>query len=377
MFAHQKHVLCRYKGLEFAERDSSGRTRWRRTRREFPKTRLSQDSHAVGACEGDWKRGSCVDHAHLRPCTPSSPSLTRRHPPSYTPRYLPARVMSRSPSPVIRRATRTYGRRRDTFEHDISFDVGNTSIESREDSLSSTSLPLDHELPPSSDDLDASNTSYVSARAEDADDSDNESPDEGAGRFQFAWRAGLNKIDADEYEPSAHPNAQDPHEETSEGIPRVPTRPASPTDQATQDAFGGTLSSLTATAQSSSLIIHKRAPRRLEALPPSEPESDADLRVSTPQTSPRHPINTPQTRSSPTPPTSIEMSSHKGKGKQREASSLAFSVESADDLPSNAKPATGKRQKKPKASGATKRVKVGSEHIGIYCGNLAYARGLS
>ncbi|KAL1944220.1 hypothetical protein VTO73DRAFT_3405 [Trametes versicolor] len=266
--------------------------------------------------------------------------------------------MSRSPSPVIRRATRTYGRRRDTSEHDISFDIGNTSIESREDSLSSTSLPLDHELPPSSDDLDASNTSYVSARAEDADDSDNESPDEGAERFQFAWRAGLNKIDADEYESSPHPTAQDPLGETSEGIPRVPTRPASPTDQATQDAFGGTLSSLTATAQSSSLIIHKRAPRRLEALPPSEPESEAELHAFTPQTSPRHPINTPQTRSSPTPPTSIEMSSNKGKGKQREGSSLALSLESADDLPSNAKPATAKRQKKPKASGAAKRVKA-------------------
>lgn len=282
--------------------------------------------------------------------------------------------MSRSPSPVIRRATRTYGRRRDTSEHDISFDVGNTSIESREGSLSSTSLPLDHELPPSSDDLDASNTSYVGARAEDADDSD-ESPDEGAGRFQFAWRAGLHKIDADEYEPSTQPTAQDPHGETSEGIPRIPTRPASPTDQAAQDAFGGTLSSLTATAQSSSLIIHKRAPRRLEVLPPSEPESEAELHVSTPQTSPRHPINTPQTRSSPTPPTSIEMSSNKGKGKQREASSLTLSFESADDLTSNAKPATGKRQKKPKASGAAKRVKVGSEHAGMYCGSLAYVRG--
>ncbi|KAI0352878.1 hypothetical protein OH77DRAFT_742633 [Trametes cingulata] len=263
--------------------------------------------------------------------------------------------MSRSSSPVIRRPTRTYGRRRDTSEHDVSFDAANTSVDSREDSHSSTSLTLDNDLPPSSDDFDASNTSPLSAQAADPDASgsdDDEDASGGAGRFQFSWKAKLKQIDDGDFEVATDSGAQMSDPRLSEAKATVPTRPASPADQAAEDVFGGTLSSLTSSAQSSSLVIHTRAPRRVESLPASEPESDAEARPSTPQTSPRHPINTPETRSSPTPPTSIDMQPKKGKGKQKAL------LEEEDELASTSKPTATRQQRKTKTSDATKRVKV-------------------
>ncbi|KAI0375716.1 hypothetical protein BV20DRAFT_932382 [Pilatotrama ljubarskyi] len=261
--------------------------------------------------------------------------------------------MSRSSSPVVRRATRTYGRRRDTSDHDISFDAANTSVDSREDSHSSTSLTLEHDLPPSSDDFDASNTSPLSAQAADADadaSDDDEEASGGASRFQFSWRAKLKQIDDDDFELPADSRTQVSDTKPSEAKATVPTRPASPADQDAEDVFGGTLSSLTNSAQSSSLVIRTRAPRRIESLPASDPESDAEGRPSTPQTSPRHPINTPETRSSPTPPTSIEMQPKKGK--------KTLHLENEDELASTSKSTATKPQRKTKASDGAKRVKA-------------------
>ncbi|KAI0638262.1 MRC1-like domain-containing protein [Trametes polyzona] len=260
--------------------------------------------------------------------------------------------MSRSPSPVVRRATRTYGRRRVQSDPDTSFDAANTSIDSHEDSYSSTSLTVDHELPPSSD-FDASNTSPPSKHAGDLSDDGHES-DDGPSTYQYGWRKKLKEMDADDFEAGEGAGAQMP--DVDQGKASVPTRPASPVDQAAKEAFSGTLTSLPSSAQSSSLIINSRPPRRVSAAHTSEPESDVELRPSTPQTSPRHPINTPQTQSSPTPPTSIEMPPKKGKGKQRETNPLPF--ESADDLASGPKTVARKPQKTSKAPAASKRTKA-------------------
>ncbi|OSD04325.1 hypothetical protein PYCCODRAFT_1433706 [Trametes coccinea BRFM310] len=265
--------------------------------------------------------------------------------------------MSRSSSPIIRRAPRTYGRRRDTSEHDISFDAANTSIDSRDDSNSSISYPLDNDIPPDSDDIDASNTSSLSAHAADANagdvSEDAEDSDEGPGRFQFSWKAKLKQIDDGDYEPVAELAARSSRHSHSEDKDNVPTRPASPNDPALDGIFGGTLSSLTSSGLSeSSALIHTRAPRRISG-PPAEPSSDAEVRPSTPQTSPRHPINTPQTQSSPTPPTSIEMLSKKGKGKQRERNPASF--DSDERMASSSKTSAQPRKK---ASDAAKRVKA-------------------
>ncbi|KAI9063152.1 hypothetical protein FKP32DRAFT_1758266 [Trametes sanguinea] len=265
--------------------------------------------------------------------------------------------MSRSSSPLIRRAPRTYGRRRDTSEHDISFDAANTSIDSRDDSNSSVSYPLDNDIPPDSDDFDASNTSSLSAHAADVDAGDvSEDADDaegGPGYFQFSWKAKLKQIDDGDYEPVAETDARSPRPSYSEDKDGAPTRPASPVDPALEGIFGGTLSSLTSSGQSqSSAVIHTRAPRRISG-PATGPSSDAEVRPSTPQTSPRHPINTPQTQSSPTPPTSIEMLSKKGKGKQRESNSVSFDAH--ERTASNSKTGTQPRKK---ASDAAKRVKA-------------------
>ncbi|KAI9000938.1 MRC1-like domain-containing protein [Trametes punicea] len=265
-----------------------------------------------------------------------------------------------SSSPAIRRATRTYGRRRDTSEsnHDISFDAANTSIDTREDSYSSITYALEHELPPSSDEIDASNTSLLSAHAADSDAGDDEdNEDDGAGQFQFSWRAKLKQIDDGDFEPIVDSDdALLPRTELLEGKTNVPTRPASPVNQAAEDIFGGTLSSLTNSSRPSSLVVHTRVPRRIEAIPASEPESEEDIRPSTPQTSPRHTINTPQMQSSPTPPTSLEIPSKKGKGKQQDVN--PFQSDADEQLASSSKAPTAGPSRRKKASDATKRVKV-------------------
>ncbi|KAI0677470.1 hypothetical protein C8Q78DRAFT_1002861 [Trametes maxima] len=254
--------------------------------------------------------------------------------------------MSRSPSPPLRRATRTYGRRRNTSEHDF-FDVANTSLDSREDSHSSTSLTLDHDVPPSSDDFNASFSS-VGADAQDGD-GDNDA-DDGPGGFQFPWRAKMKDIDQGKLDVSEGSGARTLVEELTRDKATVPTRPASPVDQAMHDILSGTLPSLTSSSQSSlptTTIIRRRKP---QTLPLSDPDSEVEARPSTPQSPPPHTINTPQTNSSPTPPTSIEMMQKQGKGKQR-------AVDPSDEqLASGSKPL--KQRRKTKAADAKSRVKA-------------------
>ncbi|KAI0660906.1 MRC1-like domain-containing protein [Cubamyces menziesii] len=268
--------------------------------------------------------------------------------------------MSRSPSPVIRRAHRTYGRRRDTSDHDTSFDVANTSIDSHEDSYSSTSLALDIEVPPSSDDIDAWKSSPSGSHAAYADapeDDDEDEPGQGTSKFHFAWKDKLKQIDAaDDLAMDTAPAARVPHAELATGKASVPTRPASPMDGTVEDPFGGTLSSLTNSSRPSSIVVHNRAARRVEAAPPSELDSEPEVRPLTPQSSPRHTINTPQAQSSPTPPTSIEMPDKKGKGKQRAVNPLQF--EASEELASGPQSSSVGQRKKRKASNAPKRVKA-------------------
>ncbi|KAI0650663.1 MRC1-like domain-containing protein [Trametes meyenii] len=259
--------------------------------------------------------------------------------------------MPRSPSPPIRRATRTYGRRRDTPEHDF-FDVANTSLESREDSHSSTSLTLDHDVPPSSDDFNASFSS-VSANAQDGDgDSD---VDDGTGGFQFPWRAKMKDIDQGKLDAVKDSGAHILPDELTGSKAAVPTRPASPVDQAMHDILSGTLPSLTSSSQSSPPAATVYGRRRLKPLPPSDPESETEVRPTTPPSPPPHPINTPQAHSSPTPPTSIETMQKQGKGKQRAAD--RDPVHSDEQLVLDSKPSKPRRNLS-KAVDAKGRVKA-------------------
>ncbi|KAI0750884.1 hypothetical protein C8Q80DRAFT_537525 [Daedaleopsis nitida] len=217
--------------------------------------------------------------------------------------------MSRSPSPVIQRASRTYGRRRNP-DPDTSFEIADISMSSREDPDSSMSLSVDHEFPPPSDDVDATNASPASEHASKAsdDDDDDKSSGDGDSRYQWSWLKGLKAIDNEDFESKI--SGQTPLNDTMGGS----TRPVSPSDRDREasSVFGGSLSSLPSSSRSPSTFTR---PRESNTLPASDPEFDT--RPSTPESSPPHRLGTPQSHLSPTPPTSIEMPPTKGKGKER------------------------------------------------------------
>ncbi|KAI0776041.1 hypothetical protein BD413DRAFT_469485 [Trametes elegans] len=262
--------------------------------------------------------------------------------------------MSLSSPPVISRPRNVYGRRRDTSELDTSLDAANISIESRSDSHTSTSPALEHDFPPSSDDIDASNASPLGAHAADAvSDDDGGDAYDGPSQFQFSWREKLKDIDEGKLDNAIERGAQLPHADT-EGQAAVATRPASPAEQGTRAVFSGTLPLLTDTSQSSFEVVPARVHRRIETLPPSDSDSELEGRPSTPQSPPEHTIHTPNTRSSPTPPTSLEMPPKNGKGKQRAVNPLP--MEDEGELPS-ASVTANRRQRNTKPNGA-KRVKA-------------------
>lgn len=253
-------------------------------------------------------------------------------------------TMSESP-PRVRRAARTYGRRQATSDVDTSFEAANTSVETREDSDLSMSTSSYGDPPPDSDDRDAHNASPTSRHGSDAsDDEDGNTP-----AFEFSWKAKLRAIDAGELENIALAG----EDETRSASGQI-TRPTTP-NRAASTAFDGSLSSLTA---SSPPVSQENRPKRPEDLPISDPESDH------PKSSPRHPMNTPKSGSSPTPPTSIEAPPMKGKGKQRNVTPLQFSGD--EQLPTAPKPSNARRTKQAKGKEVAKRVKVSNISVGSH-----------
>lgn len=231
-------------------------------------------------------------------------------------------------------------------------------MSSREDPDSSMSLSVYHDLPPPSDDVDATNASPASehaSKASDDEDDDNDDKSSGGGdsRYQWSWLKGLKDIDNEDFDAKVDASRQTPLNDTMGGS----TRPVSPSDRDREAAnvFGGSLSSLPSSSRSPSTFTR---PRESNTLPASDPESDT--RPSTPESSPPHRLGTPQSQLSPTPPTSIEMPPTKGKGKER-ATVHPLRFDNDEQSASNPKPLrqTTTQTRKPKGStSGAKRVKV-------------------
>ncbi|KAH9943365.1 uncharacterized protein BXZ73DRAFT_74336 [Epithele typhae] len=192
--------------------------------------------------------------------------------------------MSRSPSPGLKRAKRTYGR-------------PGTVLDTT--APSTPQLPVSSafgDLPPDSDDRDASNASPL---REDGSDG------EGGGGFTTAHNQ------------------------------RVPSPTfAGPKEVTASDGLSGRLP---ASPHESPPTVAVR--QHAEASRPAIPSDDIS-----PTSSPHHPINTPKTHSSSSPPTSAEAPPAKGKRPARSAMQIHSSSE--DDAPSEAKPTYKTRRAK-------------------------------
>ena len=297
-----------------------------------PRTRLAKNalvtvaSHPHARLRGSVTRLSRSRRRtgpHLGLTTELDDELARLpHPPRqlhsipYTLLNLYRRVMSPPSSPTIVRAPRVYGRPRPRSDHDSSYEAANSSIDSRDDSsfLHSTSVDFDH--PPTSDPPDASNASPISEHA-----SDDEGPIPRNRSYAYGWRRQLDAIDDaytnDVVKPTGKP--------LQSAMDVSATRTTSPSDRdhGTRDVSGGSLSSLTNSSPPGPSVAPSLTRPRSKATPASYYESDHDDRPSTPQ-SPTHTFGTPKSRSSPTPPTSIEMPPKNGKGKGRSLEPLHY-----------------------------------------------------
>lgn len=271
--------------------------------------------------------------------------------------------MSDSTSPVIKRSARTYGKSRKTSNPDTSLD---TSFEA--DTDPDCSMTSGYDFPPSSDAPDLPNASphHEDSSGHNDSDASRESDDDTSPSYLYAWKrdlADINKRYGSE-EPTATTVLA-----TQVESQRIQPHAASPfdQDQPMSDTFSGTLPYLTGSSQPQSpLLVSSRAPRRVYSSPAPEPDSTHESpRPSSPRSPLRHPIGTPRSGSSPTPPTSIEAMPKKGKGKGRAAEPRRSNTD--DEAAGSSRPSRGSR-----AGGMGKKVggrtKVsGTQRLGHYC----------
>ncbi|KZP13040.1 hypothetical protein FIBSPDRAFT_1049618 [Athelia psychrophila] len=271
----------------------------------------------------------------------------------------------------------TYGRKRNIPDPDpdSSLAFGDTSLLSSTSSRVSGLIDEDEDVPPTSDAFDTSepssatranddaepgfsfkSTNIATLRREDTradvDTASSPARGEGAGetKHKWAWEAELAAIDADS--DSDNEFAKPPASAINIGS-KVLDRPeikslllktgppsTQPAESGTEDLFDGSLPTLTDSSQ-------PQAQSQSHASPPASPDmtlarkpkrciavvdSDDDMADSTLNSPGRrlHPINTPKSRSSPTPPTSdFGLSSSKSRGKgtslPRSVSPILFS----------------------------------------------------
>ncbi|RPD67083.1 hypothetical protein L226DRAFT_529476 [Lentinus tigrinus ALCF2SS1-7] len=258
--------------------------------------------------------------------------------------------MSSPSSPRIVRARRTYGRRA-TSDHGSSFDeAANNSIDSRDDYDFSLSTSVDFDVPPVSDSPDASNASPVGGQASGGENSSAHH------RFyRYGWKDKLKAID-DSYWADDNDSTGKLDGDSMEVSPTRPTTPSN-RDHSAADVFGGSLSSLTHSSPAAPSVALSSSPPKPDSLPASGYESDYAERPSTPQ-SPRDYLGTSRSRSSPTPPTSIEMPPPKtGKGKAKALEPLRYDSGDQSVGDSRATKARGTVGQK-KSQGVEKRTKV-------------------
>ncbi|KAJ6539028.1 hypothetical protein B0H19DRAFT_1269396 [Mycena capillaripes] len=271
----------------------------------------------------------------------------------------------------IKRAPRTYGRPRDTVSEDPSASLQSLGGWSSKVSTSTTFAPHLVEKTPQNP-----NQPRQSPPLDVADDQDSdEEVGDASGGFQFAWRVKMKEIDEEmpaDGDDTAVPVAEDaslgtshrhsptinPSNDPSRTLPNSPSlQYVSPVEK---NVFGGSLSTLTASPVTSKAfdnmeshspppsppsIASRRPGKRRAIVPLSDEDSEDDAKGSAPR-SPvvPHPITTPKSRSSSTPPTSDEEmpsrlapsnSRSKGKGKplssRTQVPPLRFSEEHGPD----------------------------------------------
>ncbi|KAJ6510156.1 hypothetical protein C8R47DRAFT_1096888 [Mycena vitilis] len=235
----------------------------------------------------------------------------------------------------IKRPPRTYGKPRDAVS-----DESTTSLQPSGSAWSSTLAAEKVAPPPTAGELPQNPTPSRQSPALDVTDDqgmDSEA-DDASGGFQFSWRAKMKALDeefsADEAD-SAVPAAADasfrarhssdrpsptivPNSDPSRTAPNSPSLQRSP--PVDQDVFGGSLSTLTASSVASDAfnayeshsppaspppIANRRRAKRRAVVHTSDEDSEEDARGAI-RRSPKvpHPITTPKSRSSSTPPTS-------------------------------------------------------------------------
>jgi mediator of replication checkpoint protein 1 len=289
---------------------------------------------------------------------------------------VPDSTLSSSPSPstspIVKRAAFTYGRRKDVQtapDPDSSATLAESSSSSRPRLYSTGQSELEEEVPPSSytsEILESSSVTLTTADVEtstpftrkkdenkemDVDssgrkslDSPTRSDDAGPSSFEFSWKAQLKLIDED-FEASDErtvssavsgaPNVLSASENgQADASMSLATQPFSSQPPKIDDVFGSLTPNpmepssppppVAAFGMSYSTSpepgIVKRPKRRAVVV-----DSDDDLGDSSINSSTKipHPINTPKSRSSPTPPTSdldLSIVKPRSKGKEGKAS---------------------------------------------------------
>jgi len=275
---------------------------------------------------------------------------------------VPDSTVSSSPStpvsPVVKRATFTYGRRKDlqsVLDPDSSATIADSSSSSRPSLYSAGHSDVEEEIPSSSHasgipelsgvtlaEVDAGTfLSFTRKKDEDKEIGNNsiggESPisparndDAGSSSFQFAWKAKLKLIDEDFDDldqstvPPGHPNGLHILGSKDTDVPvSLASQPSSPKGTqlpTTDDVFGGSLSTLTdSQLQSASTFDASRSATPdlgvVKKLAVVYSDDDlADSSFDSPANMP-HPINTPKSWSTPTPPTSEPAAKPQSKGK--------------------------------------------------------------
>ncbi|KAI0796597.1 MRC1-like domain-containing protein [Abortiporus biennis] len=255
-----------------------------------------------------------------------------------------------SPAP-IRRAAKTYGRRRDPLTPDPDTSFADTSILSN-DVFYTPSSKSSVELPPNSD-FDASPSSELGGR--DADDVEVAHESRG---YQFEWRKKLEDLDkSDDEDLENVPSGNSLHRE--HGLSDIDT--TVPLQSPLDDTFGGP--SLLLSSQSnfekqsnSPSPFKSRIDRTASCLEGSESEKEVGP-SSTPQTPPRtlHYLSTPPSRlSKSSPPTSLDMAK-KGKRRVKAASVSPTFGDDASNASGHDETSQSKEKKPRKRKGLSKK----------------------
>ncbi|KAF4574667.1 hypothetical protein EYR36_006017 [Pleurotus pulmonarius] len=229
-------------------------------------------------------------------------------------------LSSPEPSPVVKRAARTYGRRREPEPFPASSSYSDAASVGSPCSIYQTGpTGLDEEIPPTSD------APYTHSEPEEVDDEANNSEEEDTGNstgFEFAWKKKIRDIDEtyDDDDLDVN-NVADAQAALGASCPLSPTRAqdaaAPPKSRSSNSNLALPLSvSNTHSSRGSSLQPSSNnltttrsstaSPRRRPAIPKSDSEASPLTKSSHPATSPLvpHPINTPESGPSSTPPTS-------------------------------------------------------------------------